>query len=192
MALKKLRIWLGLKQHPDAIPRHAKIGRESYGIHGRTFLNCTAESPIEIGAFCSIGPGVLFICQASHPTSTASTFPLQSRIFRQKRNLEYLVSKGPIVIGNDVWIGARTIVMSGVTIGHGAIVAAGSVVTKDVAPYTLAGGSPAKAIRRRFSDDTISTLLEIQWWNWPVDRLKAERSAFDLTADEFAQRYRLA
>ncbi|RWN28346.1 CatB-related O-acetyltransferase [Mesorhizobium sp.] len=189
MAFKKLRIWLGLKDDPAAIPRHAKIGRETYGVHGRTFLNCTAESPVEIGAFCSIGPGTLFLCQTDHRTDTASTFPFQPRVFRQKENLEYLVSKGPILVGNDVWIGARAIILSGVIIGDGAVIAAGSVVTRDVAPYTLVGGNPAKVIKRRFSDETIAALLEIQWWNWPMAQLKKERAAFDLSAEVFAKHY---
>ncbi|RVD40992.1 CatB-related O-acetyltransferase [Mesorhizobium sp. M4A.F.Ca.ET.020.02.1.1] len=189
MAFKKLRIRLGLLAGPDTIPRHAKVGRETHGVNAGTFLNCTAKSPVEIGAFCSVGPGVLFLCQADHPTDTASTFPFQSRIFRQKKNLEYLTSKGPITVRNDVWIGARAVILSGVTIGDGAVIAAGSVVTKDVPPYTLVGGNPAKIIKRRFADKTIAGLLEIEWWNWPIARLKAEREAFDLPAEEFARRY---
>ncbi|TJW44415.1 MAG: CatB-related O-acetyltransferase [Mesorhizobium sp.] len=192
MAFKKLKILLGLRDDPNAVPRHAKIGRESHGVSGHNFYNCTAQSPVTIGAFCSIAPGVLFLCHANHPTETASTYPLQTRIFgrkTRKANLEYLTSKGPIVVGNDVWIGSRAVVMSGVTIGNGAIIAAGSVVTKDVAPYTLVGGNPAKLIKRRFSEQTVAALLEIQWWNWPMSKIKAHQAAFDLPADEFARHF---
>ena len=173
----------------EQLPEHLRVGRESYGFGAASFNGCTAESPVDIGSFCSVAGGVLFLCQANHPSHTASTFPLQSRVFRREENLGYLKSKGPIVVGNDVWIGACAIIMSGVTIGDGAIVAAGSVVTKDVPPYTLVGGNPAKFIKKRFSDETIASLLEIQWWDWPMSRIKAERDAFDLPAAEFALRF---
>ena len=81
-------------------------------------------------------------------------------------------NKGDIVIGNDVWIGYEAIVLSGVTIGDGAIIGTRSVVTKDVPPYTIVGGIPAKPIRKRFSDEVISKLLELQWWNWSENRIK--------------------
>ena len=81
-------------------------------------------------------------------------------------------NKGDIVIGNDVWIGFEAIILSGVTIGDGAIIGTRAVVTKDVPPYTIVGGIPAKAIRKRFSDDVICELLKLQWWNWPENRIK--------------------
>ena len=81
-------------------------------------------------------------------------------------------NKGGIVIGNDVWIGFEAVILSGVTIGDGAIIGTRAVVTKDVPPYTIVGSVPAKPIRKRFSDDVISQLLKIQWWNWPENRIK--------------------
>ena len=81
-------------------------------------------------------------------------------------------NKGGIVIGNDVWIGFEAVILSGVTIGDGAIIGTRAVVTKDVPPYTIVGGVPAKPIRKRFSDDVISQLLKIQWWNWSENRIK--------------------
>ena len=82
--------------------------------------------------------------------------------------------KGDIIIGNDVWIGAKSTVMSGVTIGDGSVVAAGSLVTKDVAPYSVVGGNPAKHIKYRFSTGQISDLLAIAWWNWDEGKIKEE------------------
>jgi len=192
--MSKLTTWLrenNILSPKSRPPANVTVGRETHGVSEQNFYNCTAESPVEIGAFCSIAPGVLFLCQGDHPTNTASTFPFQSRTFRTKSNLEYLTSKGPIVVGNDVWIGSRAIVLSGVTIGHGAVIAAGSVVIKDVEPYTLVGGNPAKPIKRRFSDETVAALLEIRWWDWPIAQIKKERAAFDLPAEEFARRYAL-
>ena len=80
--------------------------------------------------------------------------------------------KGDIVIGNDVWIGYEAVVMAGVTIGDGAIIGARAVVTKDVPPYTIVGGVPARKIRRRFSDNVIARLLELKWWDWPAERIQ--------------------
>ena len=80
--------------------------------------------------------------------------------------------KGDIVIGNDVWIGYEAVIMAGVTIGDGAIIGARAVVTKDVPPYTIVGGVPAREIRRRFSDDVIARLLELKWWDWPAEQIQ--------------------
>ena len=82
-------------------------------------------------------------------------------------------NKGDIVIGNDVWIGYDAVIMSGVKIGDGAIIGTRAAVTKDVPPYTIVGGIPAKVIRKRFSNDTISKLLEIKWWDWPAEKIQA-------------------
>ena len=84
---------------------------------------------------------------------------------------------GDILIGNDVWIGYEAVILSGVAIGDGAIVAARSVVTKDVPPYTIVGGVPAKPIRRRFDQETIDALLELRWWDWPLERLSGSLRA---------------
>ena len=86
-------------------------------------------------------------------------------------------NKGDIVIGNDVWIGFEAVILSGVTIGDGAIIGTRAVVTKDVPPYTIVGGVPAKPIRKRFSDGVISELLKVQWWNWSENRIKKNIAA---------------
>ncbi|WP_318011557.1 CatB-related O-acetyltransferase [Mesorhizobium sp. CO1-1-9] len=83
--------------------------------------------------------------------------------------------EGPTEIGNDVWIGLRAVIMPGITIGDGAIIGAGSIVTKDVAPYAIVAGNPARLLRYRFTDDQIASLLAIRWWDWNDDRLEAER-----------------
>lgn len=80
-------------------------------------------------------------------------------------------NKGDIIIGNDVWIGYEAVILSGVTIGDGAIIGARAVVTRDVPPYTIVGGVPAKAIKKRFSEDTISSLLSLQWWDWSQEKI---------------------
>lgn len=125
-----------------------------------------------IGRFCAIGADTKFIMgPANHSMSTVSSYPFS--LFggrwadKARPALELTPRKGDTVIGNDVWIGRRSVIMPGVKIGDGAIVAASSVVTKDVPPYTVVGGNPAKFIRRRFGDRLTALLLELKWWDMP-------------------------
>lgn len=127
-----------------------------------------------IGKFCQIATGVKFIMNgANHGLQGFTTYPF--RIFGHEFADLPLLSenKGDTIIGNDVWIGNDVTFMPGVTVGDGAIIAAKSVVTKDIAPYTIVGGNPAKLIRQRFSDEVIAKLLELQWWNWTIDKIAA-------------------
>ncbi|MBD2179009.1 Vat family streptogramin A O-acetyltransferase [Pseudanabaena sp. FACHB-1998] len=125
-----------------------------------------------IGKFCAIARGVKFIMNgANHSMAGISTYPFQ--IFWrdwQPQNLEFPY-KGDTVVGNDVWIGYEAVIMAGVKIGDGAIIAAKSVVTKDVPPYAIVGGNPTTVIRQRFDDRAIAQLLEIAWWNWDVEKI---------------------
>lgn len=128
-----------------------------------------------IGKYCSLAQGVRFIMNgANHRMNAISTFPFP--IFggawaRHMDLLEDLPARGDTVVGNDVWIGYEAVVMPGVRIGDGAIVAARSVVTSDIAPYAIAGGNPARELRRRFDDATIARLCRIAWWDWPAERV---------------------
>ena len=130
-----------------------------------------------IGKFCSIACGAKFIFNsANHTLRSLSnyTFPL----FYEEWGLEKAHvtdawdNKGDIVIGNDVWIGYEAVIMAGVHIGDGAVIGTRAVVTKDVAPYTIVGGVPAKKIRKRFDEEIIAELLKLQWWDWPVDKIR--------------------
>lgn len=132
---------------------------------------------LKIGKFCSIACGAKFLfTSANHAMRSLSTYPFL--IFFEEWGLDVKKitnawdNKGDIVIGNDVWIGFEAVILSGVTIGDGAIIGTRAVVTKDVPPYTIVGGIPAKQIRKRFSDDVISELLKLQWWNWSENRVK--------------------
>jgi len=129
-----------------------------------------------IGKFCSIACGAKFIFNgANHTLNSLSTYPFS--VMANEWDLEIPINqawdnKGDIVIGNDVWIGFEAIIMAGVTIGDGAIIGTRALVTKDVAPYTIVGGIPAKKIRQRFSDEQIDFLLKLKWWNWSETTIK--------------------
>lgn len=134
------------------------------------------QDKLIIGKFCSIACGAKFIFNsANHTLSSLSTYPFP--IFFEEWNLDVKDitkawdNKGDIVIGNDVWIGYEAVILAGVTIGDGAVIGTRAVVTKDVPPYTIVGGIPAKPIRKRFTQETIDSLLEIKWWNWPKKQI---------------------
>lgn len=135
-----------------------------------------------VGKFCSIACGAKFLFNSSnHTMRSLSTYPFP--LFFDEWGLDKADvtdswdNKGDIVIGNDVWIGYEAVIMAGVTIGDGAIIGTRAVVTKDVPPYTIVGGVPAKPIRNRFSNEVISSLLEIRWWDWPNERIRRNISA---------------
>ncbi len=137
---------------------------------------------LTIGKFCSIACGAKFLFNsANHALGSLSTYPFP--IFFEEWGLPVedipraWDNKGDITVGNDVWIGYEAVILAGVTIGDGAVIGARAVVTKDVPPYTIVGGVPAKPIRRRFGSDTVQALLELRWWDWPPERIAANLEA---------------
>lgn len=134
------------------------------------------QDKLVIGKFCSIACGAKFLFNsANHTLSSLSTYPFP--LFFEEWNLEKKAvtqawdNKGDIIVGNDVWIGYEAVILAGVHIGDGAVIGTRAVVTKDVPPYTIVGGVPAKPIKKRFPEKTISMLLDMQWWNWPNDKI---------------------
>lgn len=130
-----------------------------------------------IGKYCSLARGIRFIMNgANHPMGgyTAYPFFIFGRGWEQEEPLKRQ-TKGNTVVGNDVWIGYESVIMPGVRIGDGAIVAARSVVTRDVEPYTVVAGNPARPIRKRFDDEVIERLLQIRWWDWPPEKVTIHR-----------------
>lgn len=130
-----------------------------------------------IGKFCSIACGAKFIfTSANHTLNSLSTYPFplfwEEYGLEQKNVTQAWDNKGDIVIGNDVWIGYEAVIMSGIHIGNGAIIGTRAVVTKDVEPYTIVGGVPAKPIKKRFNDGTIKKLQAICWWDWDKEKVQ--------------------
>ncbi|MEF1173322.1 type B chloramphenicol O-acetyltransferase [Vibrio sinaloensis] len=162
------------------------VGRHSYYsgyYHGHGFDDCARYlnpdrddvDKLIIGNFCSIGSGAVFMMAGNqgHRSDWISTFPFfyqDDETFAAAS--DGFVRAGDTVIGNDVWIGSEAMIMAGVTIGDGAIIASRAVVTKDVAPYEVVGSNPAKHIKFRFSPEQIEMLLEMQWWYWSDEQLK--------------------
>lgn len=167
--------------------------------HGHSFEDCAryllpdeGADRLVIGSFCSIGSGAAFIMAGNqgHRNEWISTFPFffmpEVPEFENAGN-GYLPA-GDTVIGNDVWIGSEAIIMPGITVGDGAVIGTRALVTKNVDPYAIVGGNPAKTIRKRFDDDSIALLLEMKWWDWPAARLKAAMPL--MTSGNVAELYR--
>ncbi len=163
------------------------VGKYSYYsgyYHGHSFDDCARYlmpdrddvDKLIVGSYCSIGTGVSFIMAGNqgHRHDWISSFPFafmnEVPEFADAEN--GYSGAGDTVVGNDVWIGAEAMIMAGVKIGDGAVIGSRALVTKDVAPYAVVGGNPAKEIKKRFSEKEIAMLLEMQWWNWDLSILK--------------------
>jgi acetyltransferase-like isoleucine patch superfamily enzyme len=160
-----------------------EIGGWTYGIPDCRYQSF-GTAKLKIGKFCSIAPDVRIFLAGEHATATVSTYPF-AHMFKDGAKLPRdKGSKGDVVIGNDVWIGDGVLILSGVTIGDGAVIAARAVVTRDVKPYSVTGGVPAKVIKMRFDSLTVERLLRIAWWDWPIEKINAELCS--LTSDDLS------
>jgi virginiamycin A acetyltransferase len=142
-----------------------QVGKGTYGTIVIQSLYVTEKEKVTIGNYVSIAPNVTFLVGVNHQISTATTFPFYSKLI--ERSPIDAISKGPIVVEDEVWIGTGAMIFSGVTIGKGAIIAAGALITKDVPAYGIVGGNPAKLIRYRFSEEIINILKPIHFADLP-------------------------
>lgn len=145
------------------------VGRGTYG--DPQVLQWGDGTTLTVGAYCSIAEGVQIFLGGNHRTDLISTYPF-GEILKVHGLPKGHNSKGDVIIGNDVWLGARSTIMSGITIGDGAVIGACSVVSKSVPPYSVVVGNPARVVKKRFSDEEIKTLLEMKWWDWDDSDLR--------------------
>ncbi len=159
-------------------------GYGTYGLDRNSFAGLSPDCPVRVGNYCSFGPEVLVFCRTDHRTDLPSTYPFRTKLNDDTENPD-AVTRGPISIGHDVWVGARAMILSGVTIGNGAVIGAGAVVSRDIAPYSINTGVPARQARMRFTDKQITALESIAWWDWPEDRVRARMELFYQDVDAF-------
>lgn len=155
------------------------FNRESYCGYDCTFVNC------EVGSFCSIA-NLVTVGGAAHPLHFVSTSPVflsHKDSVKHKYAAHNFLPNARTCIGNDVWIGERVLIRQGVNIGHGAVIGMGAVVTRDVPPYAVVGGNPARIIKYRFQSEIISSLLEIKWWDYDSSQLKEFGGYFNNPVD---------
>ena len=151
-----------------------RIGEFTYG--RPKVIAFTKDTRLIIGKFCSIAANVKIVLGADHRMDWVSTYPFPAlgKIWPEAQGVQgHPASKGDVVIGNDVWIAEGAVILSGVNIGDGAVIGSQAVVSKDVPPYAVVSGNPARLVKMRFDEDTIKKLLQIQWWNWPVEKVRA-------------------
>jgi acetyltransferase-like isoleucine patch superfamily enzyme len=184
----RIRARMPLSRRRTALPPGVVVGRHSYGYDRHTFPIFTEGAQIVVGAFCSFSPGVRVIGGGEHVTTRASTFPLNTFLFDPaKRTFRDAVDTGPTIIGNDVWIGIDATILSGVTVGHGAVVGARAVVATSVPPYAVVVGNPARIVRYRFASEIRERLLSLGWWEWDDRRIKDLEAWFMADAESFLE-----
>ena len=152
--------------------RYAKyhIGDWTYGTP--QVFSWREGTTLKIERFCSIADGVIILLGGEHRIDWVTTYPFTKIFPKAKGFTGHPRSKGDIIIGNDVWLGTDALILSGVEIGDGAVVAARSVVTENVAPYSIMAGNPARRVRFRFDQSIIEALQKIAWWNWPLSKIE--------------------
>lgn len=189
--LKKLtpvRVYRAILKRSSHFSRLVRSGRVVVGMgtYGTPTVVTYAgdnETKLIVGNYCSIASSSTFLLGGNHPTDRVSTFPIRLRLNLDESAIDgFPSSKGNIVLGHGVWIGHGVLVLSGVTIGDGAVVAAGAVITKDVAPYSIVGGNPARFIRSRFDSDVVDKIKQSAWWTWNESVVAA--NANDLNGKE--------
>jgi acetyltransferase-like isoleucine patch superfamily enzyme len=153
-----------------------EVGRHTYGHEQISIRHWGEPADLRIGSFCSIADRVDVFLGGNHRPDWVTTYPFPAFPERwpDARGIEGVpATNGDVVIGNDVWIGSNATIMSGVTVGDGAVIGTDSCVTRDVAPYAIVGGNPARQLRLRFDPETIEKLLAIRWWDWSDERIAA-------------------
>jgi acetyltransferase-like isoleucine patch superfamily enzyme len=147
------------------------IGRYSYGYPIVLWADKSKNAQLSIGSFCSFAGNVQILLGGNHRSDWLSTFPFMVFFPSHANHASHSTSKGAVTIGNDVWVAQDAMILSGITIGDGAVIGARCVVTKDVPPYAIVAGNPGRVVKMRFSDDVISQLLAMQWWDWPIEKI---------------------
>lgn len=170
-------------------PDFATVGRYTYGVTGESVWMASEDAPLIVGSYCSVASGVQFYCKSGHVHDCATSFPIHFCVLKQPAPAASLGKRKGIHVGHDVWIGRNAAIMPGVKIGDGAVIGAHAVVARDVPPYAVATGNPAKVVKYRFDDQVISKLLTIRWWDWDEGKIKREAEALTGPIDVFVTRH---
>lgn len=161
----------GVELTSVAFPQY-DIGKGTYSIPGAfNVVDWRQGTTLRIGRYCSIAHSVKIFLGGEHRTDWVTTYPFPHLWQEASRITGHPSSRGDVVIGNDVWLGYNATILSGVTIGDGAVIGANATVASDIPPYAIAAGNPARVIKKRFDEQTISRLEKLSWWHWPDDKI---------------------
>ena len=176
-SLRRIRRAFRKSTHPDLASRYPDlpIGR---GTYGDLRIQKWGGTQLTIGAYCSFAEGVRILLGGEHRTDWVTTYPFNVFNAAGRHIPGHPRTKGDVRIGSDVWVGTEALILSGVTIGDGAVIGARAVVARDVPPYGVVSGNPARVVKYRFPDDVIARLLQVKWWAW--DEARVERAIPDL------------
>jgi acetyltransferase-like isoleucine patch superfamily enzyme len=169
--------------------------RGTYFDRNVNIISWSDQYHVHLGKYNSIGRDCNFFLHANHRADWVTTTsqllgPVTPEIAEMHMNMGHPTCKGDIKVGNDVWIGATSTIMSGITIGDGAIIGAGSMVTKDVPPFAIVAGNPSKIVKYRFTEEQIEKLLQISWWDWEEDKIKDNAmSMWSSNIDDFINKF---
>jgi acetyltransferase-like isoleucine patch superfamily enzyme len=161
-----------------------KIGKYTYGFP--EIFPFHLDNKVEIGKFCSIADKVKIFLGGNHNMKSPTTYVMK---YLFDGTSEESMTKGDVIIGNDVWIGYGATILSGVKIGDGAVIGAEAVVAKDVEPYAIVVGNPGLMVKKRFDDKTIKKFLKIKWWDWPIRKIKENASLLEGDTEEFIKKF---
>lgn len=177
MFINRLFNWLQRKSLEERSAKlrsegRLEVGRGTYG--SPRYLTFAGDSTaVRIGSFCSIGPEVTFVLGGNHPTDRVTTFPIREKYGLESVHNGFPSSRGDIRLEDDVWVGFGTTILSGVTIGHGAVIGAMSLVTRDIPPFAIAVGNPARVVRYRLDNETQIAVMNTHWWQNPTQEIIA-------------------
>jgi acetyltransferase-like isoleucine patch superfamily enzyme len=166
-----------------------KVGRHTYGHESIEIRHWGEQATLAIGSFCSIADRVMVYLGGNHRADWVTTYPFSAFAdsWEAARSIEgHPMTNGDVTIGSDVWIGSGAAIMSGVTVGDGAVIGANSTVTRNVEPYAIVAGNPARVICHRFSPEVVERMLKIAWWEWSDEQVEA---AIPVLMDEDIERF---
>jgi len=179
---KIIKSWVGLS--------NVYIGRGTYWHTTTEFLTYIEEEEIHVGRYCSIAPKVVIATGGEHYLDKVSTYPFDNLLLHASNPTRSYRRKPNTRIGSDVWVGQGAHILGGCTVGHGAVIGAKSVVSRDIPPFSIVVGNPSTIIRRRFKEKICNDLLEISWWNWPADKIRRYQEDFNLDPEEFILKHK--
>jgi len=187
--LKTIKNKLIVENQNSIVVKKVTIGEYTYGLNDKNFVLWEEDANIRIGKFCSFANGVNIFGGGEHNYKNVTTFPLIKKFGLTSSSIKDVYTKGDVIIKNDVWVGRDALILSGLTIGNGAVIGARTLVSKYIPDYAIAIGNPMKIIKYRFTNQQIVQLLSIRWWDWDINKIIDNIELFYGNIDMFIKKF---